>query len=233
MLSCFGKIYILLSAKSQNALRGSKVQTAVLGLTWVSFLMFNIISDSIVIIWKTSTTIHCINGNHVADKSGCFLKFLCYPIYFLAVVLQWFQSPEGADGVMPFVTWWWSFHGSLPVWLSCSAPSFLPASVTSARQGCCPEQTGSASPVRRRTNTQSESEGKTLRCFERSFWSRWRIYLQLLGGEGRACPLGWLWLAVLVRGQSSLQSQSRAFQNRRMMTGFTLVPSFTCRTASV
>lgn len=220
MSSCFGKIYILLSAKSQNALRGGKVQTAVLGLTWVFFfffLMFNIISDSIVIILKTSMTIIFVLSN-----------------IFSSCGSQWFQSPEGADGAMPFVARWWSFHGSLPVWLSCSAPSFLPASVTSARQGCCPEQTGSASPVRRRTNTHRVSQkGKTFAVLQKAASGADGVYLQLLGGEGRARPLGWLWLAVLVRGQSSLQSQSRAFQNRRMMTGFTLVPSFTCRTASV
>lgn len=125
------------------------------------------------------------------NQGGFFLCVLSN--IFSSCGLQWFQSPEGADGVMPFVTWWWSFHGSLPVWLSCSAPSFLPASVTSARQGCCPEQTGSASPVRRRTNTQSESEGKTLRCFKRSFRSRWRI--PAAARRWRTCAPSWLALA--------------------------------------
>lgn len=86
--------------------------------------------------------------------------------------IQRSQCPDKADGAMPLVKWWWSLRGRLPVWLSCSALSFLPASVTSAHQGCCPEQTGSASPARRCTEwnkrwkpcCDSQTGSGALRC---------------------------------------------------------------------
>lgn len=39
-----------------------------------------------------------------------------------------------------------------------------------------------------------------------------RLYLQLLGSERCPCPLGRLWLTVLVRGKSAFQGQPSAFQ---------------------
>lgn len=86
-----------------------------------------------------------------------FLKFFGF---------QWFDfNPRKKPNMWCAVTSQWkSFYHSLPVWLSCSAPSFLPVSVASEHQGCCPAQTESASPVRKDTHRCCQSTGKTVLC---------------------------------------------------------------------
>lgn len=117
----------------------------------------------------------------------------------------------------------------LPVWLACSVPSFLPVSVASERRGCCPEQTESASPARTHC-CQPRTHKHTHTYHDTAGWAptppprhtqQSRIYLQLLSGERRPRPLGWFWLAVLVGGQRSLQSQSCAFKKGTITTALT------------